>query len=506
MQRAFHQMQRVWIYLVKQIYPILMSTLLMATLQAKAQWPIEGGKVPRIDIDIEEGNSVVSRNYYLNAGFKITGYDIYNDFSNQVQIKGRGNNSWNYKKKSYRLKFAEKVKLFGLKKGKSWVLLANPQHGSLMVNAVAMKIGQLIDVPYTNHTIPVELYINGEYQGSYIFTEKVGLGNNSVDVDEELAYMLELDSYYDEDFKFRSAHNNLPVNIKDPNLLELESGAVNSSLLQSFLNDNCHNSIPAQNLPSSSLTSTVISNYNAKNTIFNIIKEQFNRLDSIVYNNGDLSKVLDLDAAARYFLVNDLALNRELFHPKSVFLWKADITSNDSKFVLGPIWDFDYAFGYSNDTYFINGARHNFIYKYNLPGDKFFSALKNNKEFQRHYYKVWCEFVENGCIEKVMDFMADYYVVVKESYIHNAEKWDDDTDYAGLVPQMQQWIKERYDNIVRNLTVYDIADLINNDTKGDNRSCRDGTYTIYGVRVTDNDNLQPGLYIINGKKVSITRK
>ena len=501
MQRAFHHLQTVWGYLVKQIYPILILTFLLGSLQAKA----DGGRVPRIDIDIEEGHTVVSRNYYMNAEFRITGYGIYNDFTHTVQIKGRGNNSWNYKKKPYRLKFPEKVKLFGLKKGKSWVLLANPQHGSLMVNAIAMKVGQLVNAPYTNHTIPVELYINGEYRGSYIFTEKVGLGNNSVDIDEELAYMLELDSYYDEDFRFRSAHSNLPVNIKDPDLQEFENGAVSSSLLQSFLNDNCRNSIPAQSMPNSSLTATVISNYNAKNVIFNVIKEQFNRLDRIVCNKGDLGKVLDLDAAARYFLVNDLVLNRELFHPKSVFLWKGDITSNDSKIVLGPIWDFDYAFGYSNNTYFINGAQDTFIYNFNLPGCKFFTALIENKEFQRHYYKVWCEFVENNCIEEIVEYIADYYGFVKESYMHNAQKWGDNTDYAALVPQMQQWIKKRHDHIVSNLTVYEISDLIDDDTENSN-SYRKGIYTVYGEHVTDSSNLQQGLYIINGKKVFIKRK
>ncbi len=505
MQQSLFHLNSFWVYLTRQVYSILIFALLIVASQAKAQWP-EGGKVPRIDINIEKGHTVTSRNYYLNAEFRITGYDIYNDFTHTVQIKGRGNNSWNYEKKSYRLKFPEKVKLFGLTKGKNWVLLANPQDGSLMVNAIAMKIGQLVDAPYTNHVVPVELYINGEYQGSYIFTEKIGLGNNSVDVDEELAYMLELDSYYDEDFKFRSVYSDLPVNIKEPNLLEFENGTISSSLLQSFLNDNCRNSIPAQNLPNSSLTSIVISNYNAKNIIFNIIKEQFNRLDSILCNNGNLSQVLDLDAAARYILVNDLALNRELLHPKSVFLWKADIRNNNSKFIFGPIWDFDYAFGYSNNTYFIYGVRETTIFNNNKPGSKFFTALLNNREFQRHYYKVWCEFIEKGCIEEVVKYMTDYYEFVKESYMHNSQKWGDNTDYAGLISYMQRWIENRYNHIIKNLTIYDITDLIDNETESADNSYRNGVYTIYGERITNSDNLKQGLYIINGKKVFIKHK
>jgi hypothetical protein len=501
--KLYHLHTTIWIYLTKQIYPTLILAFMVGIPQARAQWPANGGQVPRIDIDIEDGHTVTSRNYYLNADFRISGYGTYNDFKNTVQIKGRGNNSWNYKKKSYRLKFAEKVKLFGLKKGKSWVLQANPQHGSLMTNAIAMKIGQLINAPYTNHTIPVELYINGEYQGSYIFTEKVGLGNNSVDIDEELAYMLELDSYYDEDFRFHSAHSDLPVNIKEPDLLEYESNAVSSSLLQSFLNDNCRNSIPSQNFPNSSLTATIISNYNAQNAIFNIIKEQFNRLDSIVCNNGDLNEVLDLDAAARYVMVNELVFNREILNPKSTFLWKADITTPDSKFVLGPIWDFDYAFGYVNNEYFSDVTEKKCIVGGIYPGCSFFTALMENKEFQRHYYKVWCEFVENNCIEEVMQYISDYYGFVKESYMHNAQRWGDSTDYGSLVPHMQQWIRKRHDYIVKNLPLHDISDLVDNDTENGSSCYRNGIYTIYGERVTDGSNLQQGLYIINGKKIFI---
>lgn len=479
----------------------------------ETEWLTDNSKVARMDINIENGHSVVSKNYYLNADVSITGYGVYDDFRQAVQIKGRGNNSWNYKKKSYRLKFAQKEKPFGLTKGKSWVLLANPQDGSLMVNAVAMKIGQLCEAKYTNHIIPVELYINGEYQGSYIFTEHVGLSNNSVDVDEEIGYMLELDSYYDEDFKFRSVYSDLPVNIKEPDLLENEKSTVSSSLLESMLNDNCLNTIPSQKFPNSSPIGTIISNYNAKNEKFNVIKEQFNRLDSVVCCNGDLSKVLDLDAAARYFLVIDLTLNREILHPKSTFLWKADISSKDSKFIFGPIWDFDYAFGYSDKTYFINASRNTFPLNDNFPGGRFFKALRKNREFQRHYYKVWCEFVEKDCIKEVMEYMQDYYEFVKDSYSNNAEKWGDNTDYGNHIPVMQEWIKGRHDYIVKNLTEYDITDLINNPQEkiGDDRenyTFRQDTdiiYTVYGERVTNTENLRQGIYIINGKKVFIKK-
>lgn len=468
------------------------------------EWLTDEGKVARIDIDIEKGYTVTSKNYYLDAILSIKGYGVYDDFIDSVQIKGRGNNSWNYKKKSYRLKFHEKVKPFGLTKGKSWVLLSNPQHGSLMVNAIAMKIGQMIDVPYTNHIIPVELYINDEYQGSYIFTEKIGFSNNSVDADEERGYMLELDRYYDEDFKFYSAYSKLPVNVKEPELLEEEKSIVSSSLLQTMLNDNCLNTIPSQKFPNSSPTAIVISNHNEKNAKFKTIKEQFNQLDKIVCNNGDLSKLIDLDAAARFILANDLAINTEILHPKSTFLWKEDMYSKNSKFIFGPIWDFDYAFGYVNKNYFFDNTSCTLISKGESPGHKFFTALRNNKEFQRHYYKVWCEFVENDCTKEIMEYISDYYNFVKESYKNNAKKWGDNTDYCSYVPIMQQWIEKRVSYIVKNLTKYDITDLIDESPEMLNKERNNsGVYTVYGERVTNTENLKQGLYIIDGKKVFI---
>ncbi|MBO4315951.1 MAG: CotH kinase family protein, partial [Prevotella sp.] len=180
--------------------------------------------VPRVDIDIEDGKFVSSKDYYLNAEINITGNYVYPSMSDKVQIKGRGNSSWSryeWDKNPYRLKFAEKVKPFGMTKGKNWVLLANKQEGSMMTNAIGMKIAAVVGTAAYNHIIPVELYMNGYYWGSYNFTEKIGFHNNSIDLEEEQnAALLELDTYYDEVYRFHSDPYNLPVNIKIPDLNE----------------------------------------------------------------------------------------------------------------------------------------------------------------------------------------------------------------------------------------------------------------------------------------------
>ena len=390
-------------------------------------WHSDNGSVPRIDIDIENGLSVTSKEYYLNANFRITGYGMYDDFVDSVQIKGRGNTTWGYSKKPYRLKFDEKVKPFGLTKGKSWVLLANAQSGAMMANAVAMKVGQLADVPYANHIIPVELYINGEYKGNYMFTEHVGFSNNSVDIDEDLGlgYMLELDSYYDEDYRFRSTYYNLPVNVKEPDLLDYDTQTANEK--------------------------------------FSIIKDDFNELDALLYTGGDISSKIDLDAAARFMLVNELVMNQELGHPKSTYLWREDVSSDESKIILGPLWDFDWAFGYEGSgQYFYKDYKSDY-FSNGMPsgsGKSFFRQLMLDKEFQRHYYKVWKEFNDNGRIKEVVEYINDYYQFAKSSFEHNATVWGDGKTYGQKIEQMQTWMQSRFEHIFANLTEYDITDLV----------------------------------------------
>ncbi len=279
-----------------------------------ADWLVDRvTNVPRMDIDIENGEMVSIKDVYLSAKITIDGAGVFPSMdATDVQIKGRGNTSWSsnpWDKNPYRLKFVKKQAPFGLKKAKSWVLQANSQTRSMMANAVGMKIARMVGTAAANHVIPVELYINGNYRGSYIFTEKVGVSANSVDVeDETVAALLELDTYYDEAYKFRTTRYNLPVNIKDPDLSETET----------------HLTLDG-------------------------IKADFNRFTDALYRKEDISPLVDVDMLARYLMVNELIVNYEIQHPKSTYVYKADMTDKDSKYVFGPVWDLDWAFGYETN-------------------------------------------------------------------------------------------------------------------------------------------------------------
>ena len=381
--------------------------------------------VPRIDIDTEGGEIVTSKDYYLNAHIRIQGNGVWDDcdFEDSVQIKGRGNSSWStpsysYEPKNpYRLKFASSVKPFGMKKGKNWNLIAQKLTGSLLTNPVAQKVARMVGMETANDVVPVELYMNGEYRGSYFFTQKVGMANNSVDYDDESqAALFELDEYY-ETGQFRSGSYRLPVNIKDPEFGEDET-----------------------------------------QLDYEGTRAEFNRFEAAVYDGHNFERFVDMDMLVRYMLVNDLILNTELGHPKSAFLARENLNRFDSKYTFGPAWDFDWSYGYEGtSSYCTTGATRDFFsYHSGKPGNLFFQDLLRSSEWVKyHYYQLWTDFVDNH-LQELIDYVDEYYAYARSSFENNAYQWGDgySSSYEVYVANMKAWLVERAHYIKDSLTPY----------------------------------------------------
>ncbi len=402
--------------------------------------------VPRIDIDIDDGRMVSSKDYYLHANFRLDGNGVFDNLEDSIWIKGRGNSSWagTWGKSPYNIKFNEKVKPFGLTKGKSWCLIANAQRGSMMVNAIGMKAARMVGTAGANHVIPVDLYINGEYRGSYTFTEKVGLRNNSIDADEMTSYMLELDQYFDEDYRFYSRPYSLPVNVKDPDLTE-----------EIFWDD--------------------------ADERFQTIQDQFNAFTDALMNQDGYEEMMDVDAFARFFMVNNLINNMELGHPKSTFLYRENYEDPESKYVFGPVWDLDWAYGYENSSqYFVRDATASIFSKMTgQSGNNFFMAmLDNSAEVRKAHFRVWVEFMRNY-YEEFLEYPEDYLNYANSSYLTNANIWGDGRNYASQLPQIQRWFDQRTQWIMDNIEVFDLDDDTPYLSIGDVNM--DGVYSVSDV-------------------------
>ncbi|MBQ7571484.1 MAG: CotH kinase family protein [Bacteroidaceae bacterium] len=481
-------------------------------------------QVPRIDITFDDGESWnawtyigrYGKTYYEEATIRIDGGGVFPDMEETpMLIRGRGNSSWGYgsdSKNPYRLKFYEKQKPLGMKSGRSWVLLSNKQTGSMTTNALAMKVADMVGTAGCNHIVPVELYVNGHYRGSYNFTEKTGFHNNSIDLEDETnAVMLELDSYYDEPYKFRDKNYRLYVNLKEPDFEEM-------------------------------LQDSLITQEEADER-FQQIQDAFNTFTLAVKKDYDTA-LLDVDAMVRAMLVTDLVRNEELMHPKSWFIYNADITA-DSLWTLGPVWDFDWSFGYERSnphSYFISEASSDLFQYMNSSnvGFPFFKQLLRGSDVaKKAYYRLWTEFMTSGKLDELIEYCDDYFQYAEPSLVHNqngvtneeynwwtgtttkSTGWGDGKNYATVTTRAKTWLRKRAEYIYKRLTVYDLSDDVielPEELYGQPDRIDVGrvmqrpvdVYNINGMMVRRSVpygqfhlGLAPGIYIVDGKKVAI---
>ena len=365
-------------------------------------------QVPRVDVDIDGGATINSKDVWLKAKFSLNGNGMYESVEDSIQIKGRGNSSWGWRKKPYTFKFAEKTKLCGLKKGKRWNLMSNYQDVTEMMNATIFKAGRMMGAPYQPHSIPVELYVNGEYKGCYTITEHVGIHNNCIDEDD-YSLLLELDSYYDETYKFYSNQYNLPINIKNPDLSD----------------ENCPITLAE-------------------------IRNDWDDFEKDMKLKRTLVSHLSLDTFAIFMFMNELSGNTELNHPKSTFLYKP--TGTD-RYIWGPGWDFDWGFGYQMHGSYFRSYTYKTIGAMSGVGANFFSAIMSHEEVIEAYYKVWVKFVENDGVEELLNWMDDYFTYAQPSFVHSVQSGWSSSSYASYFESFKTWIRNRVQYIYDNLTV-----------------------------------------------------
>ena len=321
-------------------------------------------KVFPLYITTADGSEIISRDKYTPCHISLGGLGAFSDYSGTGGIRGRGNSSflW-YDKKPFRIKLDYQHKLLGLKKAKSWVLLANYRDVTDMMNTFVFEMGEALGLPYTNHTRYVEVFVNGDYRGIYQLTELVQRNKNRVDVSKEHGILISLDvddgpaeSPYADD-NFWSKVYRMPVCVKYPDEENATSYTVDSV-----------------------------------RTVFAELEQAIKSKDY-----GHVKELLDIPSFIKYLQVQEFVYNVELSAPRSIFMYK----DGDGKWFMGPLWDFDagYDFDWSQmmtgHTYFAdfretvmgtNPYKRNGNYSY-VP--QFFTDLFGCKEFVKEYKAQW---------------------------------------------------------------------------------------------------------------------
>lgn len=362
--------------------------------------------LPVMRIDTENGNFINSKTTYVNAHMKLT-EDVRTRGAGDVleadlQIKGRGNSTWwreDWPKKPYRLKFNDKVSLLGEHKDRSWVLLANFADKSAIRNHVAFYMGKISNLDYTSSSHFVDLYLNGRYDGTYELCEKLKVSNHRVAVGDD-GFLLEVDTRASEDDEacyFYTEGLDAPINIKEP---ETQYGDAN----------------------------------------FKYIENYMERVDNALYglNFRDTSKgwqaYMDMDSFVDWYLINEISHNTDARMFTSCFM----SLKRGEKLKMGPLWDFDLAFG--NTDYWERGPEGFWI-----KDADWFDRLFEDPAFVNRVKERFDYFYDRmPDIMREMDATCEY---LKYSAAANENRWHSFYNYG--VPNVEIWGK--YQNEVQSV-------------------------------------------------------
>lgn len=371
---------------------------------------------------------------YVNGTLYVAGPDtLSGKYNDSIGIRVRGNSTASLEKKPYRMKLYEKTKLLGMPaKEKNWPMLANHMDKSLMRNALAFRISQIIGLYFTPACRFVDVVVNNDFVGNYLVTDQVEVSGDRVDIAKQTA-----------------ADTTRPA-IEGGYLVEIDGFA------------NTYSRSPGALFPEgfSSTIGSVSVKYPKDDEINlaqrNYIINYFNQFGTVMnsYRKGQpldsIEKYLDIDAMINWYLTCELCGNSDTFW--SIYIMKE---RGKSQFTFGPIWDNDIAFNNDNrilmaTTRLMLDAAH--------PLGSMKSILKNlfsNPEINKKLLDRWAIIHDSNIKEQLIASIDSMEVLLNASQILNYSKWPINQNYnSEMIPRgsykaeveyLRSYVSERID-------------------------------------------------------------
>lgn len=357
-------------------------------------------------------------------------------------IKGRGNSTWGLAKKPYNIKLEKKANLFGMGKSKKWSLIANYQDASLARNALAYTAAQYAGMAYSPEYEPVDVYINGNYEGAYLLTTRVEVDEARVDIEnlenanekanpdikdfencERGGVYGKFSGYIEGSKKWVEIANN-PENITGGYLLECELPSRYCEEISGFVTEGSHAIV-------------IKSPEYASKAQVEYISDYYQQFENAVNSDEGISKIseyADINSFAMLYIFNEWVANHDACIT-STYMYKPA----NGKLFAGPVWDFDNSFGNCDRTRFgldYNNpntwtACHSRLYAITVIGagnttnvPTFFNTLSKKQEFVNLSKNLWDSTMKTAAAEAVKYIQNEYAVNIEGSAVANAIRWE----------------------------------------------------------------------------------
>ena len=374
-------------------------------------------------------------------------------FEGTIGIEIRGESSQFFDKKSYGFETWDAqyndidVALIGFPEEEDWILYGPFSDKSLIRNKLIYELSNQMG-RYATKTEFVELTINYEYKGLYIFMEKLKRDKNRIDISklengdtsEDLisgGYIIKIDKSDMEDGSYTD-YNSFQSKF---DVFGNENGDIR-------INFNYEYPKPEE------------IHANQKNYIKNYFYEFESSLASNNFKDpiNGYRKYIDENSFIDFFILNELANNVDGYR-LSTYLQK----DRNEKLVIGPIWDFNLSFGNAN---YCGGERYDvWCFKFNerCLGDFWnvpfwWNRLLEDEKFVSKLKDRWNQLRLNNLsdnniltlIEEQYSFLNNETEIINKNFnkwkIFGVYIWPNSfigNDYYEEIDFLKNWIKNR---------------------------------------------------------------
>ena len=371
--------------------------------------------------------------------------DEFNDYNGKIGIEIRGSSSQQFPKNSYAVETRDEndedisVSLLGLPEEEDWVLYAPYSDKTLIRNALIYGLSNDMGV-YASRTRFVEVVLNDEYLGVYVLMEKIKRDKNRIDIkklepDENSGidltggYIIKIDKedgaatqgWYSQFVPFTGAWQRVYYQYHYPKEEDISETQV--EYIQEF-----------------------IYNFESKMRMYNYTDSFEGYYD-----------IIDLDSFADYVFLNEFSRNVDAYR-LSTFLYK-DRDDKNPLLKMGPIWDFNLAFG--NCEYYETWKADGLQLKYAIPDDYFqkpfwWEKLYDDPIFANKVIKRWNEVKSNKFSKERVNFIIDSLTtLLSEAAPRNFERWNVigtyvwpnyfiGESYQAEIEYLKNWVLERW--------------------------------------------------------------
>lgn len=366
-------------------------------------------KLPVIRINTENAYPILDKKNYIPGTIVIEDPDGAYWDTPRLEVKivengvrGRGNSTWDMPKKPYKIKFDEKISIFGLGEDKEWVLLANYADKTLLRNVVAMKLSEIVGMEWTPSMLPVEVYLNDEYMGCYTFSEHKKVSKYRVDLDivGELDnsgdavtgdYYMEIEQNLDETTCFRTSICGIPMMFSDP---EVPTAAQYDYIVGYF--------------------------YDAENALMG---------NNFTDPENGWQKYIDIESFAKAYIVNELTKNIDGNMRKSSFITK----EKGKKLEMYHLWDYDLTLGNCNylddefgatdgpEGWFIKDFSCNY-WTHGWNHTNWYTRLTDDPAFCAKVKEIWDKHHQE--LSSIPDFIDIKAMIMEDAQKRNFKRWD----------------------------------------------------------------------------------